>query len=124
MEGRKASEINPERKDYDFLAEQKAVKPEYDLLEVGVYPGAKPTSEVLPMMKVQTSLGLMCTADWTTDDPPEKLIQYYKSQVKDPSVIQTKSGPTLVGKTKSDHEFTLSVSKDGAKSKFSITVVR
>jgi glutamate mutase epsilon subunit len=124
MEGKKFSEINPERKDYDFMKEQKAIKPEYELLDVPLFPTAKPTSDILPMMKVRTSAGLLCTADWTTTSKPELVIAFYRAEIKEASVSSTDSGQTLIGKTRAGNDFTLNISPEGNHWKFSITVIR
>jgi hypothetical protein len=82
------------------------------------YPGA--TSSV-GSMNMKTSSGSMVTAVYTSPDPADKIVAFYKEKLGDEaSVVQTGHGATLTAGEKNKNQITVSVSAQGDLTKIAI----
>ena len=82
------------------------------------YPGA--TSSV-GSMNMKTSSGSMVTAVYTSPDPADKIVAFYKEKLGDEaSVVQTSHGATLTAGEKNKNQITVSVSPQGDLTKIAI----
>jgi hypothetical protein len=116
-----ANELNPERKNYK-LSEDPNLKPDYSVLGVVPYPGAKPVDKLNNMTRIQTDAGSTYSASWFTADPPAKVVKFYETEVK----VDSKTGENILGKTRDGHDFTMIATreKDGKTTRISIIVMR
>jgi hypothetical protein len=82
------------------------------------YPGA--TSSV-GSMNMKTSSGSMVTAVYTSPDPADKVVAFYKENLGDQaSVVQTRHGTTLTSGEKNKNQITVSISSQGDLTKIAI----
>ena len=82
------------------------------------YPGA--TSSV-GSMNMKTSSGSMVTAVYTSPDPADKIVAFYKEKLGDEaSVVQTAHGATLTAGEKNKNQITVSVTPQGDLTKIAI----
>ena len=82
------------------------------------YPGA--TSSV-GSMNMKTSSGSMVTAVYTSPDPADKVVAFYKEKLGDEaSVVQTGHGTTLTAGERDKNQITISISPQGDLTKIAI----
>ena len=82
------------------------------------YPGA--TSSV-GSMNMKNANGSMVTAVYTTSDPADKVVAFYKEKLGDQaSVVQTSHGTTLTSGQRDKNQITISISPQGDLTKIAI----
>jgi len=89
-----------------------------DDLGTDPYPGA---SSSAGSMNMKTSSGSMVTAVYTSPDPADKIVAFYKEKFGDQaSVVQTAHGTTLTSGERNRNQITVSVSPQGDLTKIVI----
>jgi hypothetical protein len=82
------------------------------------YPGA---ASSVGSMNMKTGNGSMVTAVYTTSDPADKVVAFYKEKLGDQaSVVQTGHGTTLTSGERNKNQVTISVSSQGDLTKIAI----
>jgi hypothetical protein len=82
------------------------------------YPGA---ASSVGSMNMKTSNGSMVTAVYTTSDPADKVVAFYKERLGDQaSVVQTSHGTTLTSGQREKNQVTISISSQGDLTKIAI----
>lgn len=82
------------------------------------YPGA---TSAVGSMNMKTSSGSMVTAVYTTPDPSDKVVSFYKEKLGDhASVVQTGHGTTFTSGERDKNQITISISPQGDLTKIAI----
>jgi hypothetical protein len=82
------------------------------------YPGA---TNSVGSMNMKTSSGSMVTAVYTSPDPADKIVAFYKEKLGDEaSVVQTGHGTTLTAGERDKNQITISLSPQGDLTKIAI----
>lgn len=82
------------------------------------YPGA---ASSVGSMNMKTSSGSMVTAVYTTSDPADKVVAFYKEKLGDQaSVVQTHHGTTLTSGEREKNQITISITPQGDLTKIAI----
>jgi hypothetical protein len=72
-------------------------------------------------MNMKTSSGSMVTAVYTSPDPADKIVAFYKEKLGDEaSIVQNGHGTTLTAGEKNKNQITVSVSSQGDLTKIAI----
>lgn len=82
------------------------------------YPGA---ASSVGSMNMKTSSGSMVTAVYTTSDPADKVVAFYKEKLGDQaSVVHTSHGTTLTSGEREKNQITISITPQGDLTKIAI----
>ena len=82
------------------------------------YPGA---ASSVGSMNMKTANGSMVTAVYTTSDPADKVVAFYKEKLGDQaSIVKTNHGTTLTSGEREKNQITISISPQGDLTKIAI----
>jgi hypothetical protein len=88
-------------------------------LGVDPYPGSISTTE--GSMNMKTPTGSMVTSVFTSSDPVEKIVDFYKSKLGDQaSIVQTGNGTMLTSGEKNKNSVMITITPQDGKSKIAI----
>lgn len=91
-------------------------------LGVAVYTGASPVAS--ERTKIAADKGTTWMASFTTPDPTEKVVEFYKGQFKADVATSTPDGAMLMGKNSAGNRVTVMGEKKDNLTKFTISVVQ